>query len=133
MGAGDSPGGARSAPLTHAGAVAVRNGREVLLVRSTARDAVEWVLPKGHIERGESAEQAALRELREEAGVIGRIVRPVHTQQLPNGAVIAFFFVEAHSQVAPEESRESRWLTFDDAMRLATFDETRATLEAAWK
>jgi len=111
----------------------VRDGRDVLLVRSTARDAVEWVLPKGHIERGENAEQAALRELREEAGVIGRIVRPIATQPLPNGAVVAFFLVEAQSQVAPAETRESRWTTFEEALALATFEETRAILEAAWR
>ena len=33
-----------------------------------------WSLPKGHIEAGESAEQAAVREVAEETGIAGRIV-----------------------------------------------------------
>ncbi len=41
------------------------SGWEVCLVRAGRY----WGLPKGHIERGESAEQAALREISEECGV----------------------------------------------------------------
>jgi 8-oxo-dGTP pyrophosphatase MutT (NUDIX family) len=33
-----------------------------------------WSLPKGHIEPGESAEQAAVREVAEETGITGRIL-----------------------------------------------------------
>jgi len=33
-----------------------------------------WSLPKGHIEAGESAEQAAVREVAEETGIAGRII-----------------------------------------------------------
>lgn len=36
-----------------------------------------WTLPKGMIERGETPEQAALREVREESGLAGRIVAPL--------------------------------------------------------
>ena len=43
------------------------NGRrEVLVIRVRA---VEWELPKGGIEPGESPEEAALREVREETGI----------------------------------------------------------------
>ncbi len=34
----------------------------------------EWCLPKGHLEPGESAAQAAVREVAEETGITGRIV-----------------------------------------------------------
>lgn len=34
-----------------------------------------WCLPKGHVEPGESFEQAALREVREETGVDGEIIQ----------------------------------------------------------
>ena len=33
-----------------------------------------WSLPKGHIEAGETAEQAAVREVAEETGITGEIV-----------------------------------------------------------
>jgi hypothetical protein len=35
---------------------------------------MQWSLPKGHIEAGESAEQAAVREVAEETGIDGRII-----------------------------------------------------------
>lgn len=49
-----------------AGAV-VLDGDQCLVVRRADRD--EWVLPKGHLERGERPEAAAIREIREETGL----------------------------------------------------------------
>jgi len=42
--------------------------------RRDRRGRLLWSLPKGHIEPGESAEQAAIREVAEETGITGRIV-----------------------------------------------------------
>jgi ADP-ribose pyrophosphatase YjhB (NUDIX family) len=42
--------------------------------RRDRRGRLLWSLPKGHIEPGESPEQAAVREVAEETGIIGRIV-----------------------------------------------------------
>ena len=38
-----------------------------------------WSLPKGHIEPGETPEDAATREVAEETGIIGRVVAPIGT------------------------------------------------------
>jgi 8-oxo-dGTP pyrophosphatase MutT (NUDIX family) len=42
--------------------------------RHDRRGRLLWSLPKGHIEPGESMEQAAVREVAEETGITGRIV-----------------------------------------------------------
>ena len=57
-------------------AVVCRNGK-LLLVEHFFRGRNFYNLPGGGIEQGESPEEAALRELEEEAGVKGNILRPL--------------------------------------------------------
>ncbi|SHK57718.1 NUDIX hydrolase [Thermocrinis minervae] len=47
---------------------------EVLLVKNPSE---VWTFPKGLIEEGESPEEAAVREVKEETGVLGKIVTPL--------------------------------------------------------
>jgi 8-oxo-dGTP pyrophosphatase MutT (NUDIX family) len=47
--------------------------------RRDRRGRLLWSLPKGHIEPGESPEQAAVREVAEETGITGRILGQLGT------------------------------------------------------
>jgi len=59
----------------HEGAlVVVTVGRAVLLVRASYR--AEWSFPGGSIQRGETPEAAARRELAEEVGLVAPSLRP---------------------------------------------------------
>lgn len=53
--------------------------RGALIGRVDRRGRLLWSLPKGHVEPGETAEQAAVREVREETGVAGRVLGPLGT------------------------------------------------------
>jgi 8-oxo-dGTP pyrophosphatase MutT (NUDIX family) len=48
--------------------------RAALIGKQDRRGRLLWSLPKGHLEEGESAEQAAVREVAEETGIDGEIV-----------------------------------------------------------
>ncbi len=123
---------------THAGAIAVRTsgaGPEILLVtaRSTAR---EWVLPKGHIEPGEDARAAALRELREEAGVAAEILTdadPIesHYRLGEERVFVRFFLARVLSEDSSAEKRGKIWCVPDDAIERAAYPEIRQVLRQA--
>ena len=63
-----------------AGTVPLRvspSGRLSVMLIQSRRHPERWTLPAGGVERGERAEQAALRETREEAGLVGQLGRRV--------------------------------------------------------
>ncbi|MBB3140877.1 NUDIX hydrolase [Halomonas organivorans] len=57
-------------PVVATIAVLIRDGRILLVRRANPPDAGLWGFPGGKIERGESIEQAAMRELHEETGIV---------------------------------------------------------------
>lgn len=74
-------------------ALVVKDGR-ILLVKMRAFGREFYTLPGGGIEQGETPESAAVRELKEECGVNGRVVRPLNTVRHRNGDIEHVFLVE---------------------------------------
>ena len=58
-------------PVPTAGAVAIKDGKVVMIKRGREPAKGKWAFPSGFIELGETPEVAALRELEEESGVTG--------------------------------------------------------------
>lgn len=86
------------------GLVFDRKGR-VALVRERKRSGERrWTLPKGRLERGETLEQAALREVHEEAGVRARIVGYVDVHE-GKRSVVHYFRMEVVRIEAPLDAR----------------------------
>jgi len=120
---------------THAGGVVYQEGTPPLyLVVRPRRRRDEWVLPKGHIEPGESAEEAAVREVREETGVEAELVTPLGSESFdaPGGEVTVRWFLMRRLRSAPAaEDRDRLWLPFAEAQRHLTFANTRRLLDDA--
>lgn len=121
---------------THAGCIVFREeeGKKLYLVVSSS-SGLHWVLPKGHIEEYETAEETALRELREEAGVIGEILRPLsihsHIKYSGEEAIIQYYLMKAVRTVKPKEKRQIRWERKKSALELLSFDDARTALQDA--
>lgn len=111
-------------PISQACAIPYRlaaGGVEVCVV--TSRRKRRWVFPKGIVEAGETAVEAALKEAREEAGLRGRIVsEPLGTyERCKWGAsfVVTCFLmhVDREQRTWRESSiRERAWMSLDEAL-----------------
>ena len=130
--------------LVSAGGVVYRvEGGEIEMVVCGRRDPLRWSLPKGTPDRGESLEQTALREVREETGLevaiegpIGNInywfISPDNRAQF-NKTV--YFYLMAHrggctDQHDPEFD-EVRWLPSTEALKSLAYANEAKVLEKA--
>jgi 8-oxo-dGTP pyrophosphatase MutT (NUDIX family) len=123
-------------PWSHAGGVVVRTidgEREYLLVEASDTPGI-WVLPKGRIEPGETPEQAAVREVDEEAGVRAAIVNRVgENEYAAKGRTVrtVFYLMRYEGDVGRREQRALAWHRYQDAIALLHFENTRRILTAA--
>lgn len=123
--------------LTHAGGVvrARRDDVQTFLLVRASRPPFEWVLPKGHIELGETPERAAQREVLEETGVVADIVDSIadatfHVDQQP--VRVRYFLMRfRHQEEQVGEDRETRWCSLAESQRLLGFEHARKMVRLA--
>lgn len=127
-----------------AGGVVVRLGRDgsprVLLIRDSYRN---WGFPKGHLEKGEQAHAAALREVSEETGLRGLVLvgqlQTIDWHFRFRGRAIhktCHFFLMRTAQrrtrpQADEGITACRWVTFDEAESAISYGNAREVLRSA--
>jgi 8-oxo-dGTP pyrophosphatase MutT (NUDIX family) len=116
---------------------------DVVLIQPRDRDA--WALPKGLIERGETAELAARREAREETGLSGELNARIDTIKYSYTAkwedppirifkIVTFFLLRfTDGNVANHDREVDRveWFPIDDAIRHASYKQEKDILKKA--
>ena len=122
--------------FTHAGGIVFRQKNSgVLYLVITAKGKPEhWVLPKGHVKPGESFEEAATREVREETGTEAKVlelVGDIRFLDQDQMAKAVFFLMEYIRETDNAEDRIKRWCTYEEALELLTFEDSRDILRKA--
>jgi 8-oxo-dGTP pyrophosphatase MutT (NUDIX family) len=126
----------------------VRGCPMVAAIRPRGKPEGVWALPKGNIDPGEAAAETAVREVREETGVEGRLVeklgdvRYVYTRRggVRVFKVVSFFLCRAgRGRIGDidEEMRievaEARWLPLEKAPQLLAYGGEREMAAKAWE
>lgn len=111
-----------------------------LLIRDSYSN---WGFPKGHLERGEMPEAAALREVAEETGVDGLMLRgPIETidwyfrfrGRLVHKICYFYLMETAHSATSPQREEgitACRWSPFPEAQDVISYANAREVLRRA--
>ena len=122
--------------IAQAGAITYRvaDGAPLILLVRAKQNPEHWIFPKGHIEPGETAQEAARRELEEEAGVAGEFIAAAGSldfQSKDEPVHVEYFVFRYAGASGPGEGREARWCSYDDAMGLIVFADARELLTSA--
>lgn len=105
---------------------------------------LEWCLPKGHLEAGETPQQAAVREVAEETGIDAEIIQPLGTidywftgDDRRVHKVVHHFLLEAQSgdittaKDPDQEAEEARWIPVARLSSELAFPNERKMAQAA--
>ncbi len=105
------------------------------------RGGTRWGLPKGAVSRGETSEQAALREVQEETGILADIVSPLDTIEyffragdtLIRKRVDFYLMQYVGGKLTPQltEVDDVEWVELSEAILRASFESEKKLLSAA--
>lgn len=118
-------------PRVGALAVVPRNGQVLLVRRCNPPDAGLWGFPGGHVESGETAHDAAARELLEETGVEAAPRRYLTNidaiRYRPNGVLASHYLLASvlcdylrGEPVAADDVSDARWVGPEELANLPT-------------
>lgn len=122
------------------GLVIDKTGTKGLLIgrldpKDASHERLLWSLPKGHIEEGETPEQAAIREVGEETGIKSEIVRTLGVIDfwfMASGkrihkTVHHFLFTEVGGRLAPQvtEVDDVKWFPIEEIVNKLAYPDER--------
>ena len=120
------------------GCIILNDKNEILLVLQTAG---HWGLPKGHVEEGETEEQTAIREVKEETNVDVivntnlRYSMVYSPKEDVEKEVVYFIAKNTSNDCKPqlEEVQEMKWLDIDNAIDTITYENSKDLLRKVKK
>lgn len=117
----------------------VVNENKILLVKNPKN---QWLLPKGHLEKDETEEQAAVREIKEETDIDVELIPGFREEDAywfrEKGELVrkevVFFMAKAKNSnitVDNEELSDANWFDWDAGIDIASFDSVKKLLKRA--
>jgi len=111
-----------------------RPGVEIILVHRPRYD--DWSFPKGKLDKGESYEDAAVREVAEETGLVCALGHELPSTEYVDAKgrrkLVRYWAMRVTGVVpwAPNDEIDRRlWTTLDDAAAMLTYDHDRVLLD----
>lgn len=115
-------------PVVGVGAVIVRDGKALIVKRAHEPRKGEWSLPGGHLDLGESLEDAVRREVKEETGLdvtLGPVIETFDRVHRDADGRVRYHFViidyicwsDAGEAVAGSDAEAVAWVTADEIER----------------
>jgi len=129
---------------TSAGGVIFKeNENSVQIILISVRNGQSWCLPKGIVNKGETTEEAALREVNEETGLTGRIIDKlgdinywyyIKEENIKCRKTVNFYLMEYVSGDTADhdmEVDEAEWFSLETALEKVSFKGDRTIIEKA--
>lgn len=121
------------------------DGPEVALVYVRSRGQERWQLPKGLVDKGETPEETAVREIREETGVVADLIAPIdvieywyvadrRSNRIRFHKFVHFFLCRYVSGDVADHDREvieARWVGIDEAGTMLAFRNEQEMVQRA--
>lgn len=128
---------------TSCGGIVIFHGKILLLYKNYRNRYEGWVLPKGTVEPGETHEQTALREVREETGVSAEIIDYIgaseYTFSAQAGVIdksVHWYLMKSGSYYSRPQREEyfvdSGYYKYHEAYHLLKFANEKMMLEKAY-
>lgn len=129
--------------ISSGGVIFRRRGDDIEVALISVRTSRAWCLPKGLIDKPETPAEAALREVREEAGLNGKIIADlghisywyvINNDRVKVHKTVHFFLMEYLSGSTDDhdhEVEEARWYLIGDALNTVTYKNEKDILKKA--
>ncbi len=116
-------------------------GWEIVIIKRMRYLNESWSLPKGHLEAGETREQAAIREVKEESGVdalpfysLGEIEYYFRKDGDRIHKIVYYYLMETINDELGEpnsEVAEARWVNINEVRSLLSYDRDKDVVTKA--